>query len=340
MRYRKQIITTGATLAIAVSIGFVMQRSQSAQTLYGEKPSSQGEVLANANAAFLNVEDIVFTSAEFGTKIQKPERESAVIQTAAPVITTPHAEDLPQVQSQPEDDTLTGDLQAEAGCPIEAQARPVAAAMVNLTLTATCLPNERLTVHHSGLLFNQTTDAQGALDITLPALAANAMFIVAFSNGEGAVTQTTVEELADFDRVAVNWKGDTGFELHALEYGADYGEEGHVWSGAMRDMSYAVTGEGGFISRLGDATVPDGLMAEVYTFPSTNAQRAGNVDLSIETEVAEKNCGLEIEAQSLQMQGGGEIVSKDLTLSVPDCEAAGSFLVLNNLLEDLKVAVN
>ncbi len=340
MQYRKQIIMTGATLAIAVGIGFVMQRSQSAQTLYGEKPSPRGEVLANAKAAFLNVEDIVLTSAEFGTTIHKPEREAEVIQAAAPVITTPDAEDLPQIQSQPKEDTLAGDLEAEADCPITAQARPVAAAMVNLTLTAPCFPNERLTVHHSGLLFNQTTDAQGALEITLPALAENATFIVAFSNGEGTVAQTTVEELADFDRVAVNWKGDTGFELHALEYGADYGEEGHVWSGAMRDMSFAVTGEGGYISRLGDATVPDGLMAEVYTFPSTHAQRAGNVDLSIEAEVAERNCGLEIEAQSLQMQGGGEIVSKDLTLSVPDCEAAGNFLVLNNLFEDLKVAVN
>ena len=177
---------------------------------------------------------------------------------------------------------------------ISANARAVAAAMVNLTLSASCLPNERVTVHHAGMLFNESTNDAGDFDITVPAL----------TTGEGAVAQATVEELADFDRVAVQWKGDTGFELHAQEYDADYGSDGHVWSGATRDMSYAVTGEGGFITRLGNADVPDGLLVKVQTF------------------------------------SGKDITSRDLTLSVPDCDAAGNFLVLNNLFEDLKVASN
>jgi len=221
---------------------------------------------------------------------------------------------------------------------ITSNARPVAAAMVNLTLSAPCLPNERVTVHHAGLIFNQTTDLEGALDITVPALTQDAIFIVAFTNGEGAVAQTTVEELADFDRVALQWKGNTGFELHALEFGADYDTEGHVWAGASRDMSYAVTGKGGYLSQLGDRNVPDGLLAEVYTFPTGAAQTSGAIDLSVETVVATNNCGLEIEARTLQANSGKDITSRDLTLSVPDCDAAGNFLVLNNLLEDLKVA--
>ena len=164
--------------------------------------------------------------------------------------------------------------------------------------------------------------------------------MVAFTNGEGAVAQATVDELADYERVALQWKGDTGFELHAREFGATYGSEGHVWSGAARDMSFAVTGQGGYISRLGDVNVPDGLLAEVYTFPTNTKQSEGKVDLSVETEVASNNCGLEIEAQTLQTHSGRDITSRDLTLSVPDCEATGNFLVLNNLFEDLKVASN
>ena len=50
------------------------------------------------------------------------------------------------------------------------------------------------------------------------------------------------------------------------------------------------------------------------------------------------NCGLEIEAQALETKTEGGIKTKNLTLPVPDCDAVGSFLVLNNLLEDLKVA--
>ena len=32
--------------------------------------------------------------------------------------------------------------------------------------------------------------------------------------------------------------------------------------------------------------------------------------------------------------------TQDLTLAMPDCQATGDFLVLNNLLENLKIAAN
>jgi hypothetical protein len=62
--------------------------------------------------------------------------------------------------------------------------------------------------------------------------------------------------------------------------------------------------------------------------------------LSVEAEVSELNCGQEIEAQSLQVGSDGKLKTRNLTLAVPDCDAIGNFLVLNNLLEDLKVARN
>lgn len=336
MRYRKEIITTAGTLGCAIGIGFFMQQSDSASQM---SPEYQGQALANADAAVLNVEEIILTSAEFSDDFIAPKAEDEVALAAVQEVVDPHAAEEATVKAVAAT-TAMSLTEAEPICAVTANARPVAAAMVNLTLNASCLPNERVTVQHSGLLFNQTTDSDGTFDITVPAMAQEATFVVAFTNGEGAVAQTTVDELSDFDRVALQWKGDTGFELHAREFGADYGSEGHVWSGATRDMTYAVTGQGGYISRLGDASVPDGLLAEVYTFPTNATQNVGNVDLSVETEVASNNCGLEIEAQTLQTRSGFEITSRDLTLSVPDCEAAGNFLVLNNLFEDLKVASN
>lgn len=321
MRYRKEIITAAGTLTCAVGIGFFMQKSMSETS---PPPEYHGEVLINADAAVLDLEEIVFTSAEFAKDHIAPEADELPDVQAAAVVEraeTPATEEVLQT-----------------ACEITANARPIAAAMVNLTVDAKCLPNERLTVHHQGLLFSQITDANGALDITVPAMASAATFVVAFTNGEGAVAQAVVDELADYDRVALQWKGDAGFELHALEFGADYGSEGHVWSGASRDLSFAVTGQGGFISSLGD--VADGLKAEVYTFPNNPTQNSGGVSLSVEAEVAKNNCGQEIEAQTLQTRSGNDITSRDLTLSVPDCDAAGNFLVLNNLFEDLKVASN
>ncbi|MGJ8596891.1 hypothetical protein [Sulfitobacter sp.] len=338
MKYRKEIITTAGTLACAIGIGFFMQQGASTPS-----PEFQGATLINADAAVLDVEEIILTSAEFAEDFVEPTAEETVTLVAAPDIIAPKAEPLAVVQAAATSDVLevpSADLSTtpEASCEVSATARAVAAAMVKLTLSAPCLPKERVTVHHAGMLFTQSTDDAGALDITIPAMAEDATFVVAFTNGDGAVAQTTVEELRDFDRVALQWKGDTGFELHAREFGADYGSEGHVWSGAMRDMTHAVTGQGGYISLLGDPDVTDGLMAEVYTFPSKSAQISGDVALSVETEVGSNNCGLEIEAQTLQTFSGKDITSRDLTLSVPDCDATGNFLVLNSLFEDLKVA--
>jgi len=339
MKYRKEIVTTAGTLACAVSIGFFMQNTQSA-----ERQTAQfaGAPLANSQASVLDVAEITLTSAEFSQAAPAASVEEDVTPVAAQEIVAPDPGDRPDMQAADAiDQPDTPDIQEaelQADCDIAANARPVAAAMVNLTLNAPCLPSERVTVHHSGLVFNQTTDAAGAFNITVPALAEEAVFIVAFTNGEGAVAQTAVEEMADFDRVALQWKGETGFQLHAREFGADYGSDGHVWSGAARDMSYAVTGQGGYISLLGDRDVPDGLLAEVYTFPTNAAKNSGDVALSVETEVAASNCGLEIEAKTLQTGSGIDITTRNLTLSVPDCDATGNFLVLNNLFEDLKVA--
>lgn len=348
MRHRKEIVTTAGTLACAVGIGFFMQQPQ-----HGPDAAYKGAPLANAEASVLNVEDIVLTAATFDDKQATATSEQAVPNPQAQAIVAPQplaaapdqdaapaqVADMPRTAALGRSDATEAEpMQPELACAITASARPVAAAMVNLTLSAPCLPGERVTVHHSGLLFHQSTDAQGAFDISVPAMAQEAVFIVAFSNGEGAVAQTAVDELADFDRVALQWKGDTGFGLHALEFGADYGSEGHVFAGAMRSMAVAVTGEGGFMSRLGDENVPDGLLAEVYTFPTGVTSNSGAIDLSVETEVADNNCGLEIEAQTLQTSSGFDITTKDLTLSVPDCDAAGNFLVLKNLFEDLKVA--
>lgn len=339
MKYRKEIATAAGTLACAIGIGFFMQQGASTPS-----PEYQGAALTNADAAVLDVEEIILTSAEFADKLVSPQAEEMVTLTAAQEIVAPKAEPIPLVQTAAVAEIPNSDMpaapeaQMEQTCEITAAARTVAAAMVKLSLSAPCLPQERVTVHHEGMLFNQATDDAGTFEITIPAMAVDATFVIAFTNGEGAVAQTTVEELGEFDRAAVQWKGDAGFQLHAREFGADYGSEGHVWSGAVRDMTYAVTGQGGFISSLGDPDVPDGLLAEVYTFPANAAQNEGDVALSVEVVVGRNNCGLEIEAKTLQTFSGKDITSRNLTLSVPDCDAAGNFLVLNNLFEDLKVA--
>ncbi len=332
---KKEIITGVGALACAVGIGFIMQSSETAQQRYGETPAEVDVRSVDADGApmiagtmpsdsLLDVQEIKLTSAEFETGIALPTPDAEVTTVATPRSVLPEPV-VPEPAVTP-------------ACDVSATARPIAAAMVDLTLSASCFPNERVTVHHNGMIFTETTGDDGTLDITVPALSVDAVYILAFSNGEGAVAQTVVEELADYTRAVLQWKGNAGFEIHAREFGADYGSKGHIWSGAPGTIADAVSGTSGVITLHGDTSAPEPLLAEVYSFPKSFNDRAGNIALSVEAAVTQANCGLEIEAQSLEIGADGKIKTQNLTLPVPECDAEGDFLVLNNLLQDLKVA--
>lgn len=334
MMRSKGMYTAVGALTCALGIGFFMQSGGSADRHYGKSdiPASELPVLQSATAenSVLDVQEITLTSGEFETALVTPESNPEVTPVSVPQLVldqpdVPEAVDTPEVTLAPE-------------CEIAAQATAVAAAMVDLSMQAPCFPNERITVHHNGMIFTETTNASGNLDLTLPALSKESVFIMAFPNGEGAVAQAVVEELDNFDRVVLQWKGNTGFQIHAREFGADYGSDGHIWDGKPGDLAAAVTGFSGMLTRHGDMNAAEPLLAEVYTYPKTASLKTGNIALSVETEVTEANCGLEVEAQSLEIQPDGQIKTQNLTLPVPACDATGSFLVLNNLLQDLKLA--
>lgn len=258
---------------------------------------------------FLTVQEIELTSA----------------QTDSPVNVTPTEENV-RLASAATSTLETPTLETaipRTSCEITAQGFASKAAMIELTLNAPCLPNERVTVHHRGMMFTQTTTLDGTLKTTVPAMDENALVIFAFTNGDGAVTQVQVPELRQYSRTAIQWKGDAGFEMHAHEIGASYGETGHVWKDTPRDPN-AVDEGLVFLTRLGNRDVAEGLMAEAYSVPKGMSEQSGIVDLCIEAEVTALNCGLEIEAQSLEVITG-DVNSRDLTLAVPDCDATLAF---------------
>lgn len=333
MLRKKEIITAIGTLAIAAGIGFVMQSGETAKERYGAagRPAPDAAVPETVETGsaevLLEVQQIELTSATDVSAVATPSTEPTVQRVSAPATL-----DLPPLEQ---------DMAPLAeNCEIVAAAKPLAGAMVSLSLNAPCAINERLTIHHNGMMFTESTGADGSLNIVAPALTEQAVFIMAFSNGDGAVAQTTVDDLYGYDRVALQWRGQAGFQLHAREFGADYGKAGHIWAGVESDVGGMISGQNGFLMQLGDQDVAQPLVAEVYTFPTSMAGQDGTIDLSVEAEVTLQNCGLEIEAQSIEMTENGSLKTQDLTLAVPGCDAVGSFLVLNNLVTDLKVASN
>jgi len=129
-------------------------------------------------------------------------------------------------------------------------------------------------------------------------------------------------------------------QIHALEFGADYNGEGHIWANTPGTSLRAVNALGGFITRLGDPALSDGHTAEVYVFPAGMMQRNGTVRLSVEAEVSAFTCGKAIEGQALQQGAEGKMHRTALTLELPDCDGIGDILVLKNLLQDMKISSN
>ena len=238
-----------------------------------------------------------------------------------------------EIETAPTEQAVTAQ-----SCEITLTAVPAALAMVDLTLASPCRAQSIVSIHHQGMMFHDMTDATGMLRVSVPALKEEAFFIAAFDDGEGAVAMTGVPDLDAFDRAVLQWQGEDDVQLHALENGADYGDSGHIWAGTGGTTDAALAGEGGFLIQLGDAALPEALRAEIYTYPSGTAARDGSIRLTVEAEVTARNCGREVEAQSIQIGTDGEADATDLSLTMPGCEATGEFLVLKNMFEDLTLA--
>jgi len=220
-------------------------------------------------------------------------------------------------------------------CDVTLQANKMAGAMVLLDFSAPCHMGEAVTIRHEGLEFTAVTSGLGRFRVAIPAMVKRAEFNVEITGGDVVTATVLVPEADDFDRVVVQWIGDSGLGIHATEPGG-----AHIWAGALQNSLMAVRASGGYITTLGDLNLPDAKYAEVYSYPSRRMQESGVVRLRLMAKVTAQNCGRDIRARVLQSGMNGSISAVDLTLNMPTCDAIGSDLVLNNLLRDLKIAQN
>ena len=212
--------------------------------------------------------------------------------------------------------------------------------LVNLTLTAPCRGEQRVEIQHGPLQFSAVTDSLGTFQAEIPAMMADAMFTAVFEDGESYNTGVDVPVASEIERVAVVANGASGLQIHALEFGADYGEAGHVWAEAPRDPALAGLDGGGYMIRLGDTSLDDALVSEIYTFPVKDSGQSGVVRLSVEAEVTAMNCATEVSGQSIEPTADGTPFAMSMTVAIPDCDAIGEYLVLKNVLRDLRIASN
>ncbi|WP_108483828.1 translocase [Oceaniglobus ichthyenteri] len=212
-------------------------------------------------------------------------------------------------------------------------------AMVRLSATAPCAPGALVKLRHGGVLFDMVADAAGRLDVDIPALSEIAVFEAEIS-GQTLRTTVAIPDFDTYQRITLQWQGQTGLQIHAREFGATHGSDGHIWVDAPGTAQRAIRARGGFITRLGDDTLQDGHSAEIYVFPTEMTLRTGTIRLSVQTMVDAYTCGTTVHGHAMQPGGDGKMAQTALTVEIPACDAIGDILVLNNLLRDMKIAAN
>lgn len=324
----RKFVTAGATFSAALAIGFVMQNGNAWAARFG---TADVQPVVTAGPAI--------SVADSFPQIVAPDAGYQVAELSLPVIDMPNISDITPtlVAAVIPDDTLTADPVVNLDCVPEMNAVGIGNGLAQLTVTAPCFENARVAIHHQGMIFAAATDANGVLETVVPALAENAMFIASFDAGMGAVATATLPEVATLERAVLQWQGDAAVSIHAFENGANFGDAGHVWLGTPRTPIAAEQGQG-FLTTLGDPSLDNAMLAEVYTYPAGTNPDAANIQLSVEAEITIANCGRDVAAQSIQIGPLSDAEAVDLQLRMPDCDAVGDYLVLKNMFEDLTIA--
>ena len=222
-------------------------------------------------------------------------------------------------------------------CEVFASASVEPHAMVSLDVYAPCAVSQRFTLHHNGMMFTQSTDAEGEARLMIPALAAVSVFIVAFDSGATAVTSAAVPDAGLYQRAVLQFEGAGGLDLHVQENGAGFGASGHKWAGQPGDPSDLDIGAG-YLIELGDNSSIKPRLAQVYTYPVNDRTADTTVSFSVEAAITPANCGQDLAAQSLQSDEFGGLDAVDLVMTMPGCDAVGDLLILGNMFADIQVA--
>ncbi|GIT92738.1 hypothetical protein JANAI62_30250 [Jannaschia pagri] len=283
--------------------------------------------------------------------------DDAMPGAAMPTLLTAAAPNLPQAEDLPEDEPQSADASApatstvadglpaltdlretqavlgEGDCAITVDAMSLAAATIAMDISAPCDAGSRVDVVQSDLQFAIVLDEAGTATLQMPALSDEPAVAILVADRDPLSFQTEAVDVRGYHRAILYWQGSAGLELHAFEGEASYGDDGHVGPEAPRTIAHALSGNGGFLTPLGDPGIEDARLALVYTLP------AGlDATLSIEAPVTEANCAQDIYGGTIQVGPGIPVVTQDITMTMPTCEAVGDYVMLGNLMQPIAVA--
>lgn len=275
MDRRRNLIMAGATVLLAIGAGQYMATGT-----------------ANSTASLVPVTSVapqVRLAAE--TPFAPSDAPQLVPAAATPVQSWPKAAE-----------TRLGAVAAD--CPVSLDVFTGAAAMLSVTLSAPCAPNQSIVLRHAGLAVTYQTTASGSFFGDIPALDAEGVVTVRLPDGTEVSGASPVPEVETLNRLVVQ---------------------------TLAEDPVAVRMDG-VTMPLGAEAGPLSLRAEVASWPV-----GGDPPLVIEAEVTPTTCGRELLGEVLLSQAG-KVSRADLAMSMPECDGMGGYVALNNPVPDLKLA--
>jgi hypothetical protein len=220
-------------------------------------------------------------------------------------------------------------------CPVTFVGERQPLALVKLSLTAPCLPATRLIIRQGPLEFAVRTNATGAADFTVPALARDASFTVLRDNTELARTDVIVPDIWRFDRVALNWRGPEILNLHAFGEAAYFGDAGHIWRAAPGSLADVADGRAGYLFEYRDHAGDMPIHAEVFTFPAGQDVSDGKITMRISSLLHPRNCGREVDFRVIKALDRDGPKVTPLSVRMPGCGQLGHVVMLDKDLPTL-----
>ena len=99
-----------------------------------------------------------------------------------------------------------------------------------------------------------------------------------FADGTEASAKTLKLSLDGYERVAVSWAGQAVLHVHAMEFGAKFGETGHTWA---QTPQLNEGSPGGTLIQLGNPNVMSPKLAEVYSVNMGEIAHGGTIELMV-----------------------------------------------------------
>ncbi|MEM7544959.1 MAG: hypothetical protein AAF367_05430 [Pseudomonadota bacterium] len=152
-----------------------------------------------------------------------------------------------------------------------------------IRIVSECRADEVFEVVHAGLRFGSRFDDAGSAELIVPVMDIEDGVSVRLLDGNevAADLQFNRREVELTLRVAVAWTAPVDLDLHAFEYAAGFGADGHVWQERPRGFRLVRRGGGGYLDSY-PALDADGQSIEVYTFWANSRARRGTARIAVD----------------------------------------------------------